>query len=279
MISVVIPVYNRRQWIGRAVRSVLEQSWAEREVIVVDDASDDGTPGEVAREFGDQVRLEVAARNGGVSAARNAGMALARGEWLAFLDSDDEWLPAKLEKQMAALEGTGLGICHTEEIWIRRGVRVNQHKHHQKYGGDIFLRALALCLMSPSAIVIHRDLFRQVGNWDESYPACEDYELFLRLTARHEVVFIDEPLIRKYGGHDDQLSRAYYAMDRFRVRALDGILHNCPELASHKREAARQMLLTKARIVHKGALKHDNGSLAEAMQGYIERWQKEGHLP
>ncbi len=274
MISVVIPVYNRRQWIGRALRSVLGQDWTQREVIVVDDASDDGTPDAVAREFGDQVQLLVLPQNRGVSAARNAGMAQARGEWLAFLDSDDEWLPTKLTKQMAGLAESGLGICHTEEIWIRHGVRVKQHKHHQKYGGDIFLRALALCLMSPSSIIIHRDLFAQVDGWDESYPACEDYELFLRLTARHEVVFIDDPLIRKYGGHDDQLSRAHYAMDRFRVRALDGILHSCPELAPDKREAARKMLLKKAGIVHKGALKHDNAGLAEAMQVFLERWQQ-----
>ena len=273
MFSVVIPVYNRRALVGRAIRSVLAQQGADFEVIVVDDASDDGTPERVREEFGDAVKIVSLAANSGVSAARNRGIAAAEREWIALLDSDDEWLPNKLAQQAAALRESGLSICHTDEIWIRNGVRVNPHKHHQKYGGDIFFQALPLCVMSPSSIAIHREVFADVGMFDECLPACEDYELWLRITCRYEVVYLAEKLIRKYGGHADQLSQAHYAMDRFRVYALDKLLREEPRLAPDRAAAARAMLLRKARIVERGAAKRDNAELQQQMGRYIARWQ------
>lgn len=273
MYSVIIPVYNRCELVGRAIASVLEQRGAEFEVIVVDDASDDGTPGRVRQQFGDQVKLVLLQENSGVSAARNRGIEVAQGEWIALLDSDDEWLTGKLARQAAALSDSGLLICHTDEVWIRDGVRVNPHKHHRKYGGDIFLKALPLCVMSPSSIAIHRDVFAAVGLFDESLPACEDYELWLRIASRYEVAYIEEKLIRKYGGHSDQLSQAHFAMDRFRIYALDKLLRDLPLLDSGRREAVREMLLHKARIVLKGALKHGNENVRQLMRDYLVRWE------
>ena len=273
MFSVIIPVHNRRELIGRAIRSVLAQEDAEYEVIVVDDASTDGTPETVHAQFGAAVNLVVMKRNGGVSSARNRGLEYARGEWIALLDSDDEWLPGKLARQTAALAGSGLLVCHTDEIWIRNGVRVNPHRHHRKYGGDIFLRALPLCVMSPSSIAIHRQVFAAVGPFDEKLPACEDYELWLRIACRYEVEYLAERLLHKYGGHDDQLSQAFYAMDRFRVYALDKLLHEVPELSPERYEAAQAMLVHKARIVHKGAIKRGNIELQASMDQYLNRWQ------
>ena len=274
MISVIIPVYNRRAIVGRAIRSVLAQTHQDWELIVVDDGSTDGSGDYIAAEFGDRVRLLRQQRNRGVSAARNRAIAAAGGQWLAFLDSDDEWLPQKLDKQLEALATSGLQVCHTEEIWIRNGVRVNQHKHHQKYGGRIFLQALPLCVMSPSSIIIHRQIFQDIGLFDEALPACEDYELFLRLTCRYQVVFVDEPLIRKYGGHDDQLSRLHYAMDRFRIKGIDRILRQGAQwLSPDEKEAARALLVKKAKIVRNGARKRDNRALAAAMEEYLESWQ------
>ena len=277
MFSVIIPVYNRRELVSRAVRSVLSQRIGDGafEVIVVDDASQDGTAEAVRGEFGASVQVIEMQENGGVSAARNRGIERARGQWLAFLDSDDEWLPDKLDRQMGALARTSLPVCHTDEIWVRNGVRVNPHKHHQKYGGDIFLQTLPLCVMSPSSIVIHREVFDKIGAFDEGLPACEDYELWLRIAARWSVCYIPEKLIVKYGGHADQLSQAYYAMDRFRVYALDRLLQNVPELSHEKCEAAREMLVRKAGIVYRGALKHGNAELAHSMEGYLQRWDRE----
>ena len=272
MFSVIIPVYNRRDLVLRAVRSVLNQRLENREVIVVDDASQDGSADAVRSAFGDAVRVLQLDDNVGVSAARNRGMLAARGEWLAFLDSDDEWLPNKLLRQEAALRDSGLLVCHTNEIWVRNGVRVNPHKHHQKYGGDIFLKALPLCVMSPSSAGVHRSVFERIGGFDEELPACEDYEMWLRIAARWSVCYVEEKLIVKYGGHADQLSQAYYAMDRFRVYALDRLLMSSVELAEEKRQAALQMLLRKARIVHKGAEKRGNSALQTRMAEYLERW-------
>lgn len=272
MISVIVPVYNRRELVGRAIRSVQTQNYQDCELLVVDDGSRDGTAEWIQEEFGDALKLLVQPQNKGVSAARNLGITKAQGEWLAFLDSDDEWLPGKLEKQVEALRESGLQICHTDEIWIRNGVRVNPHKHHQKFGGDIFLKALPLCIMSPSSIIVHRQVFERVGLFDETLPACEDYELFLRITCRYEVVFLDEKLMAKYGGHADQLSHTYHAMDRFRVRALDKLLKETPELQDEKRERAQSMLIKKARIVYNGARKRNNRPLFEEMGQYLDYW-------
>jgi glycosyltransferase involved in cell wall biosynthesis len=276
-VSVVIPVYNRRALVSRATRSVLAQTYSDYEILVVDDGSQDGSAAGVRSAFGDSVRLLQSKTNRGVSAARNLAIGQAAGQWLAFLDSDDEWLPDKLERQMAALEEADMLVCHTEEIWVRNGVRVNAHKHHKKYGGEIFLQALPLCVMSPSSIVIHRDVFNAIGLFDEALPACEDYDLFLRLTCRYPVIFLDQPLIVKYGGHADQLSQTHFAMDRFRVYALDKILQQGNEaLDEAKRQAAVTVLLKKAGIVYKGACKHGNDELVQDMERYLARWQQVG---
>lgn len=277
LISVIIPVYNRRDVIGRAVESVLAQTCTDCEVLVVDDGSNDDTREFLQQEFGQRQSMRVLRcdANSGVSAARNSGLAVARGEWMAFLDSDDEWKPRKLERQLEALNETGLKVCHTEEIWVRNGVRVNPHKHHRKYGGRIFLQAVPLCVMSPSSIVIHRSVFDRIGHFDESLPACEDYDFFLRLTCRYDVVYLEEGLMVKYGGHEDQLSRAHYAMDRFRVKALDRILgEESAPLTEEEREAARATLVKKARIVRDGAVRRENSELAASMNDYLERWQQ-----
>jgi glycosyltransferase involved in cell wall biosynthesis len=120
--------------VGRAVESVLAQTCTDFEILVVDDGSNDGTGEFLLDEFGQHgdVRVLRCDANDGVSAARNSGLALARGQWMAFLDSDDEWKPRKLERQMEALNECGLKVCHTEEIWIRNGVRVNPHKQDRK---------------------------------------------------------------------------------------------------------------------------------------------------
>ena len=273
-VSAVVPVFNRKDLVARALQSVRAQTFGDYELIVVDDASTDRTWDYLEAEW-DQapVRLLRHAENRGVSAARNTAIRAARGEWIALLDSDDEWAPEKLATQLAALRQGDLMVCHTDEIWIRDGVRVNPHKHHAKQGGRIFTQALPLCAMSPSSIVIHREVFEAIGLFDERLPACEDYELFLRLTCRYDVLYLDEKLTVKYGGHDDQLSRAHYAMDRFRVRGLDRLLADASApITDVERTAARDMLLKKATIVRDGAIKHGNDELLSAMAGYLRTW-------
>ncbi len=253
-ISVVIPVFNRRELLARALASVLAQTRRPDEVIVVDDGSCDGT-GEMVRACFPQVCYLRNTTNQGVSRARNRAIAAASGAWIALLDSDDTWCPHKLEAQLALLaRRPELRVVHCDEIWIRQGRRVNPRRRHAKRGGWIFQYCLPLCAISPSAVMIHREVFAAVGLFDESLPACEDYDLWLRVTPRYEVGFVPEPLVTKFGGHADQLSRRHWGMDRFRIHALRRIL-DAGVLNAADDRAARQMLLRKIDIYLTGARK------------------------
>ena len=258
-ISTVIPTYNRREFLPRAIDSILGQTVAPDEIIVVDDGSTDGTSRMLAQCYPTVIVVEQA--NGGVSAARNAGVKRARFEWLAFLDSDDAWLPRKLERQSAGLsENEGILVCHTDDIWMRKGIRVNQGKRYQKAGGRIFQKCLPVCIISPSSALIHRCIFQRVGLFDPSLPAAEDYDLWLRICARYEVLYIDEPLIVKYDGHPGQLSHQW-GIDRYRIAALCKILEsgglNAPDYTR-----ALETLRKKCAIYANGAAKR--GKLREA---------------
>ena len=252
-ISVIIPTYNRASLLVRASESVQNQTLTPLEVIVVDDGSTDNTSEIVARNYS-HFRY-IYQRRRGVSAARNLGINNAKSQWIAFLDSDDEWLPDKLATQIKTLTTQSqYVICHTEEIWIRNGKRVNPMKKHKKYGGFIFKECLPLCLISPSSVIINKDVFKIVGCFDESLPACEDYELWLRICTKYPVLFLKTPLIIKYGGHNDQLSRKYWGMDRFRIKALENIIRN-HELNIDDYHAAIKTLIQKIDIYNMGARK------------------------
>jgi glycosyltransferase involved in cell wall biosynthesis len=270
-VSVVIPTFNRAGLVARALESVLAQTRPAEEVIVVDDGSSDGTLELVADRF-PVVRL-VAQENRGVSAARNRGIAMATGDWIALLDSDDEWRPEKLARQLAALaEQPEYRICHTDEIWIRNGRRVQPKNKHAKRGGRMFRHCLALCAISPSSVLIHRPLFEQVGGFDEDLPACEDYDLWLRICCRLRVLLVGEPLVVKHGGHDDQLSRRIWGLDRFRIRALEKILES-ESLCLEDRQAALRTLLQKIEIFAAGAEKRGRADDAERYRRKGRRWQ------
>lgn len=263
-ISVIIPTHNRAQLLPRALNSVLSQSLTPREILVIDDGSTDDTEHLLGNDY-PQVR-HLRQQNRGVSRARNAGIAATRGEWLAFLDSDDEWLPRKLERQREALAcAPQYRICHTDEIWIRRGRRVNPMKKHAKHGGEIYQHCLPRCVISPSSVMIHRSLFAQLGDFDEDLPSCEDYDLWLRICSLHRVLYIPQAQLVKYGGHGDQLSRRYWGMDRFRIHALEKML-DADRLSPIYRMATLRMLLQKLEIVRNGARRRDNDTLVRSME-------------
>ena len=259
LVSVILPAFNRAWSLGRAIDSILSQVDANLETIVVDDGSTDETP-DLLSAYGDRIRV-IRQANRGVSAARNTGIRSASGDLIAFLDSDDSWLPGKIKAQVAFFnDHPGVLICQTEEIWIRNGVRVNPRRRHKKYGGMIFERCLPLCLISPSAVMMRRGLLDEVGLFDERMPACEDYDLWLRITCKHAVGLIDEPLLVKYGGHGDQLS-AMPQLDRFRIRSIVRILR-LGMLSADQRTAALKVLARKCAIYAAGCRKR--GRIAEA---------------
>ena len=254
-VSVVIPTCNRAEFVREAITSVLRQDYPDIEIIVVDDGSRDGTEA-VVSGFGPAVRY-LWQENRGVSAARNRGVSVSTGDLIAFLDSDDLWLPNKVSAQVACFEAnTNEQTCHTDEIWMRRGVRVNERHIHRKQGGWQFLASLPRCLISPSAVMMRRALWDRLGGFDESLPACEDYDLWLRLTAVVPVGFLPERLVIKRGGHADQLSRRTPVLDRYRIQALEKALAT-PLPAAHRR-AVLEQLVAKCRIVAQGARKRQH---------------------
>jgi glycosyltransferase involved in cell wall biosynthesis len=252
LVSVIIPTYNRCPLVREAIESVLAQRFRDFELIVVDDGSTDGTVGELG-SFGGSLRLVRQDRKG-VAAAQNSGVAVTRGRYIAFLDSDDLWLSNKLAIQTAFMEqNTDFEISQTEEIWLRRGVRVNRKEKHRKASGDIFRRSLDLCLVSPSAVMMTKALFERLGGFDEAFPVCEDYDLWLRIGVERGVALIPTALVVKRGGHPDQLSRSMWGMDRYRIVALQKLLQT--GLRGKERNWVIEVLKRKVGILCQGARK------------------------
>ncbi|MDH3712370.1 MAG: glycosyltransferase [Gammaproteobacteria bacterium] len=258
-VSVVIPTCNRAHTLARALDSVLVQTQPAAEIIVVDDGSEDETNELLQRAYPQVTTLRQS--NRGVSHARNRGIRAACHDWIAFLDSDDCWLPDKLATQVQALrEAPAYGLCHSDEIWIRHGRRVNPMHKHAKHGGEIFLNCLPRCAISPSTTVVHKVLLEEFGGFDEALPACEDYDLWLRICARYPVLCITRPLAVRYGGHADQLSQRYWGMDRFRVQALEKLLA-ATDLRPDYRLAALRTIVEKLEVLAGGARKRGNTQL------------------
>lgn len=268
LVSVIIPTYNRAGTIGRAVDSVLTQDYAPLELIVVDDGSDDQTA-LILRPLADAGRIVLISQaNRGVSAARNAGLRLAEGPLLAFLDSDDEWLPGKVRAQVDFFaRHPEQVLVQTQERWVRNGRRVNPGRRHQKLAGDIFLESLELCLISPSAVMLRRSLLDEVGLFDEDLPAAEDYDLWLRILARYPVGLIDREYLIRHGGHPDQLS-ARHSLDRYRVRSLEKILQT--PLSPERRAAAEREMVRRRDIYLAGRAKRSEPASEERAENGLD---------
>ena len=272
-ISVIIPSYNRAHVLGRALDSILMQSYSADEIIVIDDGSRDGTA-ELLSHY-PQIKVIHSSKNRGVSAARNQGIQAARNEWIAFLDSDDAWMPEKLAQQVTAVQNaTGMRFVHTDEIWIRRGKRVNPMHKHAKPDGWIYQASLALCCVSPSSVLLHRSVLDACGLFDESLPACEDYDLWLRIFCHYPVRLVRQKLTVKYGGHADQLSQKYWGMDRFRVTTLCKLLDS-QHLNNDNSAQTLKMLQTKCEILAKGARKRRKYREAARYEQIVERYTLE----
>jgi glycosyltransferase involved in cell wall biosynthesis len=259
-ISVIIPTFNRAWVLAKAIDSVLAQTFAPKEIIVVDDGSTDETR-QLLAAYGDRLRV-LTQPNKGVSAARNLGIRHSCGEYIALLDSDDRWEPEKLACQAEFFTSHPRAmICQTEEIWIRKGRRVNPMQKHQKPSGMIFEPSLHRCLVSPSAVMMKKKIFDVKGMFNENFLVCEDYDLWLRISVDMPVYLIEKPLTVKYGGHDDQLS-ASRSQDRYRIACLLDLIGS-GSLNQRQKAAATNVLQEKCRIYGNGCKKR--GKDAEAL--------------
>lgn len=253
-VSVIIPTYNRAHKVCRAIASTLYQIYRPAEVIVVDDGSRDGTS-HALTTFRYHIKYLEHKKSLGVSAARNTGIRASTSPLIAFLDSDDYWLPTKLAAQVAFFADHREAVaCQTQELWIRRGIRVNPRIKHRKPSGDIFEASLKLCLVSPSAVMVKRSVLDEVGLFDEAFPVCEDYDLWLRISCRHPIHLIDQALAVKEGGSADQLSGSRKGMDRFRIQAIVKLMKS-GLLGRQQAVAALRELSRKCRIYGEGCLK------------------------
>ena len=254
-ISVVIPTFNRLSVLVRALDSAINQTIKPHEIIVIDDGSSDQTRNWIRNKFPEINYFYQ--KNMGVSTARNTGIDMAKGDWIAFLDSDDEWDKAKLELQSKAIHNNkDIPLSHTNEIWIKNGVRINQKRGHQKFGGQIFNQCLKKCIISPSTVIIRKDIFNEIGLFDTSLPVCEDYDLWLRVTARYPVLLLEKELTIKYGGHSDQLSNIDSGIEKYHIISLEKLLlKNFIDPVFKKN--AKETLLQKLEIYSSGLKKRN----------------------
>ena len=273
-ISVIIPTYNRCDLLKRAINSVIKQTITPKEIIIVDNGSTDQTYQMVSSLF-PEINYFIEKKRG-VSAARNKGILESKSKWIAFLDSDDTWKPTKLEKQIeySVFNQDKYRIIHTDENWYRNKKFLNQLKKHKKSGGNIFKNSLQLCCISPSSVVLKKQIFDDYGLFDENLEVCEDYDMWIRITSKEEVGFLDSPLVSKYGGHSDQLSKKFWGMDRFRIKSLEKNLKN-EHFSKSQKINVLDTLIEKLTIVSDGALKRGNKEIFKKYNGKLQDWSIE----
>ena len=272
-ISVVIPTLNRINTLQRALDSVINQTYKPAEIIVVDNGSSDGTLKFLREQY---PKITILTENKiGVSSARNKGIKKSINQWIALLDSDDAWHPRKLEIQTSMLDSAlkEYNLIHTDEVWFRNNKHINQMKKHKKQGGYIFERCLSLCCISPSSVLFKKNILDKVGLFDESLPVCEDYDMWLKICSSEEVLFAQDKLTYKYGGHKDQLSKSYWGMDRFRIVSIENIIKNF-DLTYKQKKQAKKELIKKLKIIINGAFKRNNLSIVNEFSTKLEYWDK-----
>ncbi len=260
--------------LSRALKSVVSQTYKAKEIIVVDNGSTDGTEDLVKKSF-PQVKF-FSEPTKGVSNARNLGIRKASGYWIAFLDSDDEWLSTKLEQQITSYlqQNNSFKLIHTNETWLKNNKFINQKRIHEKSGGDIFSSCLPRCVISPSSVLMKRLLLQEVGCFDTKLLACEDYDLWLRVTSQYPVLYLSTPLVIKHGGHKDQLSKKFWGLDRFRIYALEKLLL-CTSLTQGQKKEVVNIITEKLQILIKGAKKRNNNEFVTKYNNKLKKWTEQ----
>ncbi len=267
-LSVIIPTYNRLPLLERALGSVLAQTVLPREIIIIDDGSEDSTE-QLVKQFKNSSEVKILyykQPNRGPASARNRGIEMSAFAFLAFLDSDDHWHKRKIEIQFDELvKNHKIRVSHTREKWLRRGEHLNQKRIHIPPCGTIFNSCLNLCCVGMSTVMLNKSVFDDYGLFDETLRCCEDYDFWLRVSVKENFLLIDSPLTIKEGGRDDQVSSIYrVGMDKFRIYSLIKLISN-ENLNEEQERKARDKLVEKCKIYGRGCLKHGKTDEGNAM--------------
>ncbi len=274
-VSVIIPTYNREKFIVESSLSVINQTFKNFELIIINDGSTDDTEVNIKKLIkiyrSYKIIYIALEKNYGPAYARNRGAEIAKGRYLAFLDSDDLWLKNKLKYQLAFMEKMRCPVSQTDEIWIRNGKRVNPMDKHKKPSGDIFEKSLKLCTVSPSSVVIKREIFFEFNGFDEAFLACEDYDLWLRLSVKYPVYLLPKKLIIKRAGNWEHQSAKITHLDKLRIESMLNLLNN-NQLNNYQKELLIKELIYKTSIYLKGLLKRGKYEEAERYKEIMERY-------
>lgn len=273
--SVIIPTYNREDFIKKSVDSVINQSFRNFELIVVDDGSTDNT-GKILNKYLDEL-VYIYQENKGPSSARNKGLEKSQGEYIAFLDSDDRWTHDKLKETNKCITADSkIKVIHTQEKWYKNGRIHNPKKKHKKPEGYIFENCLRICSVSISTAVVKREVFDDIGNFNESLPVCEDYDFWIRVSLKYPVYLVDKVLTVKDGGRNDQLSAIYHSKDKFRASSIEKLIKN-NDLDNDEYFKAFKELKRKCNIYANGCMKRDKVEEANRYLGIIDKIEEYYH--
>jgi glycosyltransferase involved in cell wall biosynthesis len=256
-VSVIIPTYNAEKFISETIASVMTQTYPDWEIIAVDDGSIDRTPEilrKYAEKFPQKIRV-IVQKNSGVSVARNTGIAASKGEYLAFLDHDDLWLPEKLERQVDLLDANKeLGLVYSDSYIIdEKGELKGTFIHSimskniircEKFRGNIFNELFCVDFIPLLTVVVRKEVLKRVGNFDPKYKISEDYDLFLKIAQIYPVDFIDQPLA-KYRMHSGGASKNLETRIKEDLQIMEYWLNKKPEL---KKELGYKIKLKKATL-------------------------------
>lgn len=270
IVSVVIPTYNRAYLLGRAIRSVLDQTYQDFELIVVDDGSSDNT-GEVVATFADpRIHYLRHEKNRGAAAARNAGIEASRGDYVAFLDSDCEWLPEKLQKQIEVFGevSSRVGVVYTD-LWSIGTDGKRKYWHSSRImpeDGIVYEHLIGdrLTGISMPSVVIRRECFTKVGMLDEEFPRLIDRDLYIRLSKHFYFYHIAEPLLNHYGP-----GKAISSDDRLLIKAQSLMLEKYyHDIAKNRKSLARYQYVIGSLLCQNREMDQGRDYLLEAVRLY-----------
>jgi glycosyltransferase involved in cell wall biosynthesis len=306
--SIIIPTYNRSNFLLNAIQSVLKQTLKSFEIIIVDDNSNDDTKKKIL-EFSNMINknliikndfffiktlqskcVEIESflesedqnfkyiklkKNNGVSISRNIGSLFSRYNFLCFLDSDDLWHKNKLQKQSKViLSNKDIHLIHTNEKWLFNGKHLNKKNIHKVDKNSFIADSLMRCMISPSSVCIKKNIFFDCNGFNEDYTVCEDYDLWLKFLFHYNISYIDEKLVTKHGGHEGQLSKRFNGMDYWRVKSLIYLLKrnksdNFLEICTQKE--IKRIILFKSKILSDVFLKYNNNDKLTELNEMLSR--------